>query len=268
MSIAPFVKRVRPASLGPRLTDALGDIAPRLEPYFQPAQHPWPSAARTTAGASLPLADLAFALSGLELDALLPRALQNAVRHRQIAWIGGRLCAERALDRAGAPGQAVPRGDHGEPVWPAGVAGSITHTDITAHALVTRRADGAGLGIDSEHLVDADAQRAIAHVCCSPRERARWLEGIDSRLRTTLLFAAKEAIYKAAWPAVHRFIDFDEATALDWNDPAATIEFRLGPALADACAVAHYRIDEPGQAVHACVSLDEALIARLKALRS
>ena len=217
--------------------------------------------------ASVELPALDASLSGLDLLPLLPASIRRAVRRRQIAWIGGRLCAERSLQLLGLLSHSVPRGPGGEPIWPQGVAGSITHTELSAHAVVVRRTDGAGIGIDSEHVVDPKTQQAVAAVCCNVIEQTAWLQGPDSLVRTTLLFAAKEAFYKAAWRALRRFIDFDEVAAHAWNAAAGTILLRTAPPLPKAEFEAAYRLDETLATAHVSVNLDASLVARLAEAR-
>ena len=88
------------------------------------------------------------------------------------------------------------------PVWPAGVVGSITHSRELALAMVGRDDAVAGTGVDleREHRVDA---RVAAQVL-SAEERRRLSEE-DWR---TMLFAAKEAVYKAVNPLVGEFLAF------------------------------------------------------------
>lgn len=210
---------------------------------------------------------LEAALSALDLFPLLPASIRRAVRRRQIAWIGGRLCAECSLQMLGFPSHSVPRGSNGEPIWPQGVVGSITHTELSAHAVVVRRMDGAGIGIDSERVVDPKTQQAVAAICCDLSERTAWLQGPDALVRTTLLFAAKEAFYKAAWPALRRFITFDEVVAHAWNAATGSISLRTAHALPNAEFEATYRLDEAQATVHVSVNLDKSLVARLAETR-
>jgi len=259
-----------PAAI-PRLTEALQTTAPRVaelgDALFRPSAHVLDIAgdAHDLAGASLPLAALDAALGASAFATLLPPALQRSVRRRQLGWIGGRLCAERALAALGQPHRGVPRGDGGQPVWPPGIAGSITHTDAAAHALVVGRADCAGVGIDSERLLGAAGYADVASVCCSAAERAAWLAGPDAALRTTILFAAKESFYKAAYPTVRRFIDFDEVDAVAWDVASGSLVLRPHERLAapGTLVTAHYRIDD-GSEVHAAIVLDAALAGRLR----
>jgi enterobactin synthetase component D len=265
MNFAGNVPAAITAKSNLRIVDCLGATERDLVTRFEPMPHPNVDGNPLVTGAALDLAVLAKALSSHDFAALLPTALRRAVPRRQLAWLGGRLCAERALEQLGVCDAGVPRGAHGEPVWPAGIAGSITHTEALACAVVTRRADQAGLGIDSEMLVDTDAQQAVAAVCCTPLERDKWLRGPDVQIRTTLLFAAKEAFYKAAWPAVRRFVDFEEAVVDGWDPASRSLALRLGPTMVPAVVTARYRVDEVRAVVHVRVTLDEALVARLAA---
>lgn len=255
----------------PRLTEALQAVAPRVaelgEALFWPSAHIHGADlnAKDFAGFSLPLAALEDVLGASAFATLLPPAAQRMLRRRQLGWIGGRLCAEHALKVLGQLHCGVPRGDGGEPVWPAGITGSITHTDFAAHALVLRRADCAGVGIDSERTLDATEQADVASVCCSAAEREAWLGGPDAALRTTILFASKESFYKAVYPTVQRFIDFDEVDAVAWDAAGGTLVLRLDERLADrnTLVTASYRVDAASD-VHASVVLGAAHTALLR----
>lgn len=123
----------------------------------------------------------------------------------------GREAARRALTGLGCRVDAVGRGPGGEPVWPQGVVGSLTHAAGHAVAAVAWRRSVGGIGIDLEHedrffpgLADQVAYEMEASWIGS-------LEG-DRRRRATLeVFSAKESIYKAFYPRVGRFFGFDAA---------------------------------------------------------
>ena len=156
-------------------------------------------------------------------DALLAHAefksilsdMSAAAPRRLRAFVAGRLCGELALERAGAGRSAVGRGCAGEPVWPAGWVGSISHTDHQAIAIVACHTHSKALGVDIEILASADAATAIIDVCLTARERERLsASSLERRSVATLWFSAKEAYYKAVYPDVRRFIDFDEVEVL------------------------------------------------------
>jgi 4'-phosphopantetheinyl transferase EntD len=127
-----------------------------------------------------------------ELEALTPRAVER----RRAEFAAGRRAAHLALAHIGCKGTSVPRGEDGRPLWPAGVAGAITHTAATAIAVVGRSNDYRGIGIDLEIIDDTLIGRAGALVC-HPEELA-WSDG-DAR-RRVMLFSAKESVFKALYP--------------------------------------------------------------------
>lgn len=143
---------------------------------------------------------------------LLPAAekfpVVNAAPLRQIQFASGRVAARDALRKLGVSVVAVQIGSMREPLWPEGIVGTITHTDRWALAWVARQDHYLGLGVDLEQatqLPDRDWSLIL-----SEAER-RWTENCaDAQLAATALFSVKESIYKAVFPTVRRFVDFDE----------------------------------------------------------
>ncbi len=162
------------------------------------------------------LTELTRALNGLDLTGLAGVPTQ-AVPKRQLATLAGRLCAEAALVAQGeALAQVIGRDDAGGPVWPAGWTGSIAHGGGVAIAAVGRAGGGRSIGVDTEARIDAaSTQRAVLTHCIHPSERAvvhGRLMG-ESTLQPdllTLVFAAKEAYYKAVRGRVGRLVGFQE----------------------------------------------------------
>ncbi|MFD4128624.1 4'-phosphopantetheinyl transferase superfamily protein [Streptomyces globisporus] len=106
-------------------------------------------------------------------------------------FTAGRRAASAALAAAGAADRFVPREPGGRPRFPRGFAGSISHTDHVAVAVVVPGAAAVGVDIESAAI----SPRATAFVL---RERER-LELLPSAGKYTPreLFAAKEAAFKA-----------------------------------------------------------------------
>lgn len=205
-----------------------------------PAPHPMDDGVR---GCGIALVDADLFVDRLP-QALLPASVARAVRQRRRTFVAGRLCAEWLLRQAGrVEPAAIAIGADGQPVWPVGWRGSITHDDQHAYVVLGRGGDGAdgaddsdgGIGIDTEQRVDEDGLRSIAAMCCTAAERQRWLGGTNDRLTATLLFCAKEALYKAIHPQVRRFVEFTEVqvASIDWSrgelafEPPGPVELRL-----------------------------------------
>ena len=106
------------------------------------------------------------------------------------------------------------------PIWPDGVVGSITHTGDFAAAAVARAADIAGLGIDSEQIIDPAAARDIADICMV--DEAMLFKAAHGRSFCefcTFVFSAKEAVFKCLFPLTRKFLEFSDVriTSFDWN---------------------------------------------------
>ena len=84
-----------------------------------------------------------------------------------------RACAREALARLGVPAQPIPTGSRGEPLWPDGIVGSITHCDGYRACAVAAAADWLTIGVDAE--LDESLPDGLIGDIALPEER-RWLE--------------------------------------------------------------------------------------------
>jgi 4'-phosphopantetheinyl transferase EntD len=143
-----------------------------------------------------------------EEEALLARAVEK----RRREFVTGRACARSALERLGFAAAPILPGRRGEPRWPAGAVGSITHCDGYRACAVARSSDLATIGIDAEpHEPLPDG---LLGDIAKPEEMG-WL-GKLSRSRPEihwdrLLFSAKEAVYKAWYPLAESWLGFEDA---------------------------------------------------------
>ena len=143
-----------------------------------------------------------------EEEAMVARAVEK--RRREFAT--GRDCARRALQRLGVSAGPIPAGGRGEPVWPAGVVGSITHCRGYRACAVARTADLATIGVDAEP--HEPLPEGLVERVAGAEERS----GLAELARTEpaiawdrLLFSAKEALYKAWYPLAERWLGFEDA---------------------------------------------------------
>ncbi len=90
-------------------------------------------------------------------------------------------------------------------MWPEGIVGSISHDPCIAVAAAARERDFAALGIDVEPSEPLPPD--LLDLIATPRERA---EVAENSLEARLLFAAKEAVYKAVYPLDRTFLDFQD----------------------------------------------------------
>jgi len=97
------------------------------------------------------------------------------------------------------------RSTFGDPIWPAGVVGSMAHNTQIAVAAIGLKHDLGTVGIDIENIRPLPPD--MLDLICTPLE----IHAIsDYPLGTKLLFVIKEAVYKAAYPLDHKFLDFHE----------------------------------------------------------
>ena len=186
----------------------------RLSESFFQAPHRFSS---KVASAALPLYLLQELIPKNQWDGL-PNELNQWVPKRRLSFIAGRLCAEKALQQLGLY-TYVSRGLAGEPIWPSKVTGSITHTDEMAYAVVAPSISPFGIGIDSEACVNSESFRDISQICCTHYERTTHFSGRQNELIATLLFSAKESLFKSIYHIVQRIVEFDEVEVLllDWK---------------------------------------------------
>jgi 4'-phosphopantetheinyl transferase EntD len=159
-------------------------------------------------------------------------ALHTAGPRRRAEFAAGRSCARAALARLGAPAGPILPGAAGQPQWPPGVTGSITHCAGYQACAVAWTADVAAIGIDAEP--DAGLPAALIEKLATGPERA-WIARQAAARPTVcwdrLLFSAKEAAGKAWYPLTGRWPDpHDAAIGLATT---GTFTVCLGPAAGD-----------------------------------
>jgi 4'-phosphopantetheinyl transferase EntD len=144
---------------------------------------------------------------------LLPEeaaGLGRAVPKRVREFAAGRLCARRALAEFGIVDFPIRVAADRQPIWPASMVGSITHTaGFCAAAAAERRLTDA-LGLDCEVVGDVKAD--LWPRICAPAE-LEWVASLPAAERAaavTLIFAAKEAFYKCQYPLVSERLHFHD----------------------------------------------------------
>ena len=135
--------------------------------------------------------------------------IARSVAKRRNEFVTVRYCARRALGELGIGPVPILKGDKGEPCWPDGVVGSLTHCQGFRGAVVGRTAEVRSVGIDAEpHDV---LPNGVLDAITVPAERTE-LAVLPAGLHwDRILFCAKEATYKAWFPLTHRWLGFEDA---------------------------------------------------------
>lgn len=141
--------------------------------------------------------------------------LRGAVEKRRHEYASVRYCARRLLQQIGVEPTPLPTGSGGAPTWPTGVVGSMTHCVGYRAAAVARDDELTAIGIDAEpnkplpdevwSLLTREEERSHILRLLS-RHPAVWWD--------TLWFSAKEAVYKAWYPVMKTWLDFDSVNVI------------------------------------------------------
>lgn len=145
----------------------------------------------------------------------------TAGRRREFA--AGRRVARQALATLGEPSIGIPMRPGGEPLWPEGISGSLSHTTTHAAALVTKRTRYASVGVDlddSRPIGDAAAAQLMTNEEIEVVIAQGWAP--NGRAAQNVAFSAKEALFKCQYPLTgNRELDFDEVRLVASDRPTA-----------------------------------------------
>jgi len=143
----------------------------------------------------------------------------------------GRRCALAALAGLGVQIAGLGREPDGRPRWPSGTVGSISHCDGLCLAVVARADAVVALGADVECRKPWPDD--VIEEVATPAE-AEWLARLGPQQSLTLdtvLFSAKESVFKALYPRVGRFFGFEEVDIM-LDVAAGSFAAHLQPRLA------------------------------------
>jgi enterobactin synthetase component D / holo-[acyl-carrier protein] synthase len=136
----------------------------------------------------------------------------RAVEKRRREFTTARACAREVLARLGRPPEAILSGPRGEPLWPDGIVGSITHCDGYRACAAAQAEDLLTVGVDPEP--NQPLPDGLLGDIALPQER-EWLRDLGRQAPEThwdrLLFSIKESIYKAWFPLAGRWLGFEDA---------------------------------------------------------
>ncbi|MCX6488833.1 MAG: 4'-phosphopantetheinyl transferase [Mycobacterium sp.] len=135
--------------------------------------------------------------------------IARSVAKRRNEFITVRHCARVAMAQLGVPPSPILKGEKGEPHWPDGVVGSLTHCEGYRGAVVGRSIAVRSVGIDAEpHGV---LPKGVLDAISLPVERTE-ISALPAELHwDRILFCAKEATYKTWFPLTQRWLGFEDA---------------------------------------------------------
>lgn len=206
----------------------------------------WQYSLPCTDGGTVAVQVLAFELEQFSLQAfdtcniVCPDTITRSVRKRQAEYFFGRLAARQALQHQAlvsiSTHPEIATGSSREPIWPAQVIGSISHTHRLAAAAVEPLGRWRGIGIDLEHVVSTDACEALLSIVVDGSELTL-LHSICAstdwslEMLLTIAFSAKESLFKASFLAVGRYFDFSSAYLVAMDPSIGVVRLRLSEQL-------------------------------------
>ena len=129
--------------------------------------------------------------------------IKKAVPKRVHEFSAGRMCARKCLSFFGVENFEILQGKFGEPLWPDGITGSITHHSGMAFAAIMPLKQGY-IGID---FVDLSENLANPAVVLNDTELEIDIgEGLQNM--ELLLFSLKESVIKILSPLHQDYIEF------------------------------------------------------------
>ncbi|MEV0232258.1 4'-phosphopantetheinyl transferase superfamily protein [Nonomuraea sp. NPDC050786] len=159
--------------------------------------------------------------------------ISKAVGKRRKEFTTARICARRAIRMLGRQPTPILSGQSGEPLWPRGLIGSVTHCTGYRGVVVATQVEAAAIGIDAEP--NKELPMGVLQAIALPQEERMVRELGEQRPDVCwdrLLFCTKESVYKAWFPLARRWLGFHDAL-VDIR-PGGTFEARLqvpGPLL-------------------------------------
>ncbi len=147
-------------------------------------------------------------LTGVQLFAEEERYVAHAVERRRREFETGRGCARKALGELGLPPVPVVNGERGEPIWPRGIVGSITHCVGYRACAVALSDHVRAIGIDAE--AHEPLRDGVLKEVAFGNERNMVAGSSTGVCLDKVLFAAKEAIYKAWYPLAKCWLGFED----------------------------------------------------------
>ncbi len=137
--------------------------------------------------------------------------VDHASKKRQREFACGRHYAHQALENLGAGQQTIGRDERGAPLWPKGIAGSISHTNEYCAVLLSSQSEFQSVGIDLEESGRMKPNLWSRLLTGNEITYLKSIADIAEQTRhAATMFSAKEAFYKCDYPLHRQQIDFTQ----------------------------------------------------------
>ena len=159
----------------------------------------------------------------------LPQVKCGLSQNRNQEYLLGRLAIRDALGSFGNVPAWIERDPLTKaPVWPKGIAGSLSHSSGLALAVVGDSPPILGLGVDLERAnrtIDLGIER---HICTQDEsDDLRSLHLENHAIRLLLTFSAKESLYKCFFGRIPRDLLRFKNVSLKWESSKWTAHWKF-----------------------------------------
>lgn len=168
-------------------------------------------------------------------ELILPIKIEKFHPNRKKEFVLGRLAAYKAyLELTGKKLLTLESADDRSPIWPDDVVGSITHNDDFVCVCVSLKSNLRSIGIDIEEQGRTKIELST-HIR-SVKDLLKHESFTDTEL-LTLIFSAKESLYKMLNPLVKKFFGFESAYISEINPIEQSFKIHLDTHLNDEFSI-------------------------------
>ena len=161
-----------------------------------------------------------------------PFSIKSAVIKRRAEFLAGRLMAVIALEHIGIKQGNIPIGHNRMPIWPEEYVGSITHSSELALAVASPKQNILFTGIDCEEIFSPSTAENISSELLSSNELELFNSSkLNFSLYCTIVFSAKESLFKALYPYVGKYFDFRVAELIEINPNIGKFKIKINQTL-------------------------------------
>ncbi|MDR3155778.1 MAG: 4'-phosphopantetheinyl transferase superfamily protein [Holosporaceae bacterium] len=156
----------------------------------------------------------------------------NFCNKRKIEFLAGRYCSVKSIGDLieNTCNEVIGINADRTPRWPRGIVGSITHTKGFASAAVAFQKNVLGVGIDVEIILSEEKAKNLKDGILNKVERDNFLytkSEITFNTLCTIVFSAKESIFKCIYPLIRRYFDISEVEIFAIDLSINQFKFRL-----------------------------------------
>lgn len=158
----------------------------------------------------------------------LKKDIINSVVQRKGEYLAGRIASRLTQYLLGLSPEPVGTGQHRNPMWPTNTLGSITHANSYAIVAMALAQNFHRIGIDYEPWIDVSTIKFVIDIIMCDREKTK-IE-IDSRTPRkdiTIIFSAKESLFKALYDECGEYKDFHAAEFVTIDHQRSSVRLRL-----------------------------------------